>query len=85
MDPILVVAQLKSAIGGVAWFEAVDEIASLEFDAPGMETRMRLVEAGVCPELVASLDMMDTDVRCKAANALGCLCANPEAVIAFLR
>ena len=84
MDPAAQLAKLKAGVGGVTWHEAVDEMAALEFDDTGMNTRMRLVEAGVCGELVAALDVMDTSVRCKAANALGCLCANKDALEAVV-
>jgi len=80
-----IVEMLRSPAGGVSWLHAVDEVAALDFDDDGMQTRMRLVEAGVCSHLIASLDVMDSDVRCKAANALGCLCANSSAATAVLR
>jgi hypothetical protein len=65
--------------GGPLWHQALDDIAGLEFEPRGMKQRLELVEAGVSAELVAALDSQDSDVRCKAANALGCLSANPEA------
>ena len=74
-----------SVPGDPLYYAAVDEIAGLEFDSEGMAQRMELVEAGVLKQIVASLDNGDSNVRCKAANALGCLSANPDVAATVVR
>lgn len=71
--------------GGPLWHEALDSINDISYDEGGMSERFAIVECGACGQIVGALDSGDVDVRCKAANALGGLCAAPAAAQAVMR
>jgi len=70
---------LKTDPDGPVWHQGLDSIAAIPYDESGMADRLTLVEAGVPGGIISGLDYAEGDVRCKAANALGGLCASPEA------
>ena len=71
--------------GGTLFMQGLDIIAELNFDQKGMNERLKIVEGGAMDHIITALDINDSDLRCKAANALGCLSANPEAAQLVLR